>query len=81
MEKNFKDLDVDGRLKLKPRKLGAIINCMAQDPELKCSAFSKKTIQKDRAPNVHAVMSASNVPFSSNPKLKKLVNMVGCLTR
>ena len=91
LEIGFSGLKSKKFLVLPPRKLGAIIDCAATAPQVKAKAYSKQLIQKtfvdsgftsgvDGAPNVHAVLRASNVPFATNPSLKKLFfdSLLGC---
>ena len=90
LEKGFSDLRSKGFINLPPRKLGAIVDCASTAPQVKAKAFSKKLIEKsfsdcgftngiDGAPNIHAVMNSSNVPFSSDPYLKSLFFWTACL--
>ena len=93
LEVGFSGLKSRGFVVLSPRKLSAIIDCASTAPQVKAKAYSKKLVQNtfvdsgftsgvDGAPNVHAVMKTSNVPFTSNPSLKKLFfdSLLGCTT-
>ena len=80
MEDGLKKLMLSGKLLLTPKKKGAIIDCAAIAPEVKGKAFSSPLIKNifvesgfasgiegDGAPNIHAIMNASNVQqFASN---------------
>ena len=94
LEVGFSGLKSRGFVVLSPRKLSAIIDCASTAPQVKAKAYSKKLVQNtfvdsgftsgvDGAPNVHAVMKTSNVPFTSNPSLKKLFfdSLLGCTTK
>ena len=84
MEDGLKKLMLSGKLLLTPKKKGAIIDCAAIAPEVKGKAFSSPLIKKefvdsgfasgvegDGAPNIHAIMKASNVQFAARVALQE----------
>ena len=79
----FNKLKASQQLILCTRKLEAIIDCAATVPSVKGKAYSDDLVKRtykdtgfssgfDCATNIYAVMASSNVPFESDPVLKKL---------
>ena len=79
----FNKLKASGQLVLCTRKLEAIIDCAATAPSVKGKAYSDDLVKRtykdtgfssgfDCATNIYAVMASSNIPFDTEPVLKKL---------
>lgn len=77
------DLQHQGLLILPKMKRLAITDCVASAPKIHGESYSPDSIKAafvhcgfrneiDACPDIHAVMQASNVPFSQNPNLKSL---------